>query len=814
MEIFYAEVIVPLAAEGCFTYVVPEELISRISIGKRVEVEFGKRKHYAGIVKSLPMESNWPNPKPILDVLDEEPIVDKIQLEFWLWISEYYLCSIGDVMSAALPTAYRLASETLFLKKENLNYLDYNLSNDEYLILEALDIRNELSVLDIRNILQKKSILNIIKKLIDDGLILVTERLSDQEKIPKIKWVRLNPKLTQDNEEMNKSLISIQKSQNQSRLVMCYLNERRDKGWIKLKELLNISGCTAAVSNSLLQKGIFEILDLEKYSYPDTNNSVIQFKLTGLQQTCLDEIKNIWTEKSAVLLRGITGSGKTQIYMELIKENIRLGKQVLYLVPEIALTSQLVQRIKKFFGTQLIEYHSGLSQKDRMAVWEACKSNHPLIVGARSSLFLPYQKLGLIIVDEEHDPSYKQNDPSPRYNARDCALILAQDHNAKIILGSATPSLESYSNAISERFGSVVLDQRYGESQLPEIKLVSLKEASQFGKLKGHFTDELLEAIKSQIDHKKQVLIFRNRRGYSPLLQCGNCNWEAFCDQCDIHLTLHKYQQKLKCHICGSKKNIPTKCPRCEQHTLKFMGFGTEKIEEELKEHFPELAIKRFDQEIARSKTIQTEILESFQEKEIDILVGTQMITKGLDFDHVGLVAILQADQILHYPDFRSQERAFQLMTQVSGRSGRREDLGQVIIQAYATMHPVIQDVMNHDFTNFIERELLERKRFNFPPFVRLIRIELRHKKPDIADQAAIWLVNRLTKFLGKRVLGPSEPNVARIKGSYAREIYLKLERKNEIIQKGKKLVKEYTQKLKSEDSWSSVRVIIDVDPY
>lgn len=814
MEPVYAEIIVPLAAEGCFTYIVPEEFKDRISIGKRVEVEFGKRKHYAGIVKSLPLTTNWPNPKPILDVLDDEPIVDKIQLDFWIWISEYYLCSIGDVMSAALPSAFRLASETLFLKKEEINYLDYSLSNDEFLILEALDIRNELSVLDIRNILQKKSILKSIKKLIDDGLILVTERLSDQEKLPKIKWIRLSRKLTEDSEEMNRSLLAIQKSQNQSRLVLCYLNERRDKSWIKLKELLNISGCSSTVSNSLLQKGIFEQVELEKYSYPDTTNTILEFQLSAIQKTCLEDIKSIWLKKSVVLLRGITGSGKTQIYMELIKENILLGKQVLYLVPEIALTSQLVQRIKKYFGTQLIEYHSGLSQKDRLAVWEACKSGHPLIVGARSSLFLPYQKLGLIIVDEEHDPSYKQNDPSPRYNARDCTFILAQDHNAKILLGSATPSLESYSNAINDRFGSVVLDQRFGESQLPEVKLVSLKEASQFGKLKGHFTEELLEAIESQIDRKKQILIFRNRRGYSPLLQCGNCNWEAYCDHCDIHMTLHKYQQKLKCHICGSKRNIPTKCPRCEQHTLKFMGFGTEKIEEELKEYFPDLIIKRFDQEIARSKTIQTEILEAFQDKEIDILVGTQMITKGLDFEHVGLVAIIQADQILQYPDFRAQERAFQLMTQVSGRSGRREDLGQVIIQAYAVSHPVINDVMNHDFKNFIERELLERKRFNFPPFVRLIRIELRHLKSETVDQAAIWLANRLSKFLGKRVLGPSEPPVARIKGAYAREIYLKLERKNEIILKGKQKIKEYTQKIKSEEGWGSIRVIIDVDPY
>ncbi|MBK7881571.1 MAG: primosomal protein N' [Saprospiraceae bacterium] len=814
MEQVYAEIIVPLAAEGCFTYIVPEEFKDRIAIGKRVEVEFGKRKHYAGIVKSLPLKTNWPNPKPILDILDEEPIVDKIQLDFWIWISEYYLCSIGDVMSAALPSAFRLASETHFLKKEEINYLDYSLSNDEFLILEALDIRNELSVLDIRNILQKKSILKPIKKLIDDGLILVTERLSDQEKLPKIKWIRLNRKLTEDSEEMNRSLLSIQKSQNQSRLVLCYLNERRDKSWIKLKELLNISGCSSTVSNSLLQKGIFEQIELEKYSYPETTNTILQFQLSAIQQTCLEDIKSTWLKKSVVLLRGITGSGKTQIYMELIKENILLGKQVLYLVPEIALTSQLVQRIKKYFGTQLIEYHSGLSQKDRLAVWEACKSGHPLIVGARSSLFLPYQKLGLIIVDEEHDPSYKQNDPSPRYNARDCAFILAQDHNAKILLGSATPSLESYSNVINDRFGSVVLDQRFGESQLPEVKLVSLKEASQFGKLKGHFTEELLEAIEYQIERKKQILIFRNRRGYSPLLQCGNCNWEAYCDHCDIHMTLHKYQQKLKCHICGSKRNIPTKCPRCEQHTLKFMGFGTEKIEEELKEYFPDLIIKRFDQEIARSKSIQTEILEAFQDKEIDILVGTQMITKGLDFEHVGLVAIIQADQILHYPDFRAQERAFQLMTQVSGRSGRREDLGQVIIQAYAISHPVINDVMNHDFKNFIERELLERKRFNFPPFVRLIRIELRHLKSETVDQAAIWLINRLSKFLGKRVLGPSEPPVARIKGAYAREIYLKLERKNEIILKGKQKIKEYTQKIKSEEGWGSIRVIIDVDPY
>lgn len=812
-SILYAEVIVPLSLEGTFSYLIPEALHSKVVPGIRVEIEFGKSKRYAAIVHRLSNTTSWAKVKPILDVLDEQPILSHRQLQFWDWMSEYYMCSLSDIMQAALPNFFRLTSETVIVKSE-INYQDLQLSDDEYLILEALDLRNQISIHDAQTILQKKNVIRFIKSMMDKNLLHIMENLKEQKDIPQTKWIRLHPDLAKNHELLNSKLIEIQKSENQTRVILTYLQLRKDYSWMRKKEIVSKSTTNTTVTDALIKKSVLEEITLDKYRYPDPEHLDSTIQLSKLQSQALEEIKSQWEKYDTCLLHGITGSGKTQMYISLIKETIAQGKQVLYLLPEIALTSQLVIRLRKFFKDELLEYHSGVSMNNRAAIWSACLNHHPFIVGARSSILLPFQNLGLIIVDEEHDSSYKQSDPAPRYNARDSAILLAKDHSAKVLLGSATPSMESYYNVTQKKFGLVELNQRFGDSELPEIKIIPIRDAARFNQIKGHFTNDLLDEINAQLNLKNQVLIFRNRRGYSPVMQCSNCNWESHCDQCDIHLTVHKNLHALKCHICGISKPIPSKCPQCSQHTLKMLGFGTEKIEEELNEYIPDTTVRRFDLDSARGKISQTRILEDFHDGEIQILVGTQMLSKGLDFENVSLVGVLNADQILFYPDFRAQERGFQLLTQLSGRSGRRGTKGQVIIQAHNILHPVLKDVLQHDFKSFFQRELRERQKFFYPPFNRLIRLELRHRNINTVIQAADYLTGKLKSKFGKRILGPAEPTVSRVKGAYAREIFLKLEKNQELILKAKSYLKEICQLTAQEDQWKALRILIDVDPY
>lgn len=810
----YAEVIVPVALEGYFTYLIPEEFRKKIRPGIRVEVGFGKRKHYSGIVRRVLSDQYWPDAKPILDVLDENPIITSKQLSLWDWMSEYYMCTPGEVMNAALPNAFRLASESKITMAEELDYLELELNQDEFMILEALDLRKELSIGDISNIIQRKRILGLIRNMEQKGLLKVREQLETQEESVKVRWIRLKQVISESKDALNQALTDVQKSIIQTRILLTYLNEKKDFGWIKSNDLTRISGTESTAVKALVKKGIFEEIHLEKFRTPNAFLEKEPLILSEQQKEALLKIEDDFNHKPTILLKGVTGSGKTQVYLELIRSTLAEGKQVLYMVPEIALTSQLVQRIRRFFPDQTQEYHSGLSGKDRLAVWTSCLEGfHPLFIGARSSVFLPFRNLGLIIVDEEHDPSYKQNDPAPRYHGRDTAIILGNEYNARIILGSATPSVETYHQALSEKIGLVRMDQRYGDSQLPDIRVVSLKDAKRKGALKGNFSEELLKEMKSELESHRQIIVFRNRRGYSPILQCVACRWEAQCTQCAINLTYHKFQHVLKCHICGFTQSLPHKCPECGKEELRLVGFGTEKLEEELREIFPEHPVNRFDQESARSRSRQIQIMESFQNQEFEILVGTQMLSKGLDFDNVGLVVIIQADQILHFPDFRSNERAFQLMTQVSGRSGRREHKGKVIIQAFQTDHPVIHDVIAHEYAGFAERELRERERFHYPPFVKLIRLEMRHVKLADLERLADLMGKRLRKELGQRVLGPAEPSVSRIKGSYTREIFVKVERNLKKIKETKELIKALVSQIKKEEG-SSIRIILDVDPY
>ncbi len=809
----YVDVVLPLSLAGSFTYEVPEEMMEQVQTGIRVEVEFGKRKHYAALVIAIHHTTHWSKPKKLLSIIDETPIVGNKQIEFWEWMSDYYLCSLGEIMAAALPSTYKLESATSIFSLMDTNPFPDGLDDDEYLILEALDLRQEISISEVQTILQRKSVLKLIHKMIANRWIASRERLEDRSEISKTVWVRLHSKYQNDKIDFNELITQVQRSEKQTRALLQYLQIKKDYSWIKRKEIQKLSHTDAAVINSLIKKEILEECILDKFEVPEIVYKKVDIVLNPEQELCYSQLKTSFKKTPTVLLHGITGSGKTMLYLKLIQETLNQNKQVLYLVPEIALTSQLVIRIKEFLADKLLEYHSELSIKSKEAVWNAALKLNRVFIGARSSVFLPFHNLGLIIVDEEHDASYKQTDPSPRYNARDAAIVLAKKFDANILLGSATPSIESYYNAKSGKYGSCQLNSRYGDSVLPEIETISLKEAQRFGNLKGYFSQQLLDAIKMQFESGKQVIIFRNRRGYSPLLQCSNCNWEASCDRCDIRMTLHKYQDKLKCHICGNFRPVPERCPDCGQFTLKILGFGTEKLEEELQEFFPDKNIKRLDLDVARSRKMQQAIIEDFQEKEIDLLVGTQMVTKGLDFHHVGLVGIMQADQILHYPDFRAQERAFQLFTQVSGRAGRRKEQGKVLIQAYNISHPVIHFVIQHDLDSFYQRELFERKTFHYPPYVRLINIQLLHLKLNIVEEGMQIYSDHLKKIYGKRVLGPSEPHVSKIRGSHIRELLIKIEKDTNYLTKVKQDILKISQELKNVKKYSSVRILIDVDP-
>jgi primosomal protein N' (replication factor Y) len=812
-EAKYAQLILPLGVEGYFTYSVPEAFRDRIAPGMRVEVEFGKRKHYAAIVASLSDSSEWELPKPILALLDEVPTIGSAQLDFWNWICEYYLCGPGEVMLAALPPAFRLGSETHLYLHAPPEAGSEDIADDEYLILEALELRDEISIREVQNILQKQSVLPLVYRMIEKRWILSYEKLEGREVAAKVAWIRLHPELQLDEEKLHAAIDRIQRSERQSRLLVTYLQNCPANKWIKRIELQRLAGTGSDVTSTLLEKGLFEEMVLDKFDYPGKGEPVQEVQLSETQQEVLRQIEGVWVENKPVLLHGVTGSGKTMIYIRLMQEMLAQGKQVVYLVPEIALTTQLVHRLKTFLGDQLLEYHSELTPRAKMAVWAAARRGAYAFIGARSTIFLPFVNPALIIVDEEHDPSYKQNDPSPRYQGRDCAIVLGRMFNARVLLGSATPSLESYFNAKSGKYHYLELNARYGESELPDIQTVSLQEAVQTGEKIGNFSKQMIDSLRAQLESGKQAIIFRNRRGYSPLLQCSNCQWEACCSQCDIRLTVHKVQNRLKCHICGVQKSVPERCPNCGQYTLRQLGFGTEQIEEELQALFPGRKVQRLDLDVARSRKMQQKLIESFQDRETDILVGTQMVTKGLDFDHVGMVGVLQADQILYYPDFRSQERAFQLFTQVAGRAGRRKDKGLVLIQGYAIGHPVIQFVIRHDPESFYQAELAERKTFSYPPFVRLIRIRLMHPKAALAEMAAEDLAGSLKQISDVCVLGPSEPQLNRIKGSYVRELLLKIEKTSHQLVRIKSALTIACQQLRNTKAYRSVRVHIDVDP-
>ena len=787
----------------------------QLQFGIRVEVPL-RNKLYSAIMISEAEEdtSGLKKLRFIRAIIDDHPIITRQQHNLWMWMSSYYHCTLGEVMNVALPSGLKLNSETKLIIRSHIDDYSGELSEKEYLLAEAISIQNELSINQVQDILEQKTVYPYIKSLLDKGILLVKEELKAGFKVKTSEFVKLNAAFTHTTQAISQAFDLVARSEKQTRALLSYAQLSREHNWVDKRKIYNHAEVDNTVIKAMVKKGV---LDLESKEVSRITNELVVPKplppLNEHQVIAKEEIKKEFEHLDKVLLFGVTGSGKTRIYIDLIKETLARGEQVLYLLPEIALTTQIVDRLMHTFSAEIGVYHSKMSNNQRVELWQASMKGKGLVMGARSSIFLPFKKLGLIIIDEEHDPSFKQSDPAPRYNGRDTAIYLATLHKAKVLLGTATPSLETYLNTHKKRYGLVKLMERHGASVLPKIEIIDLRNQYKKGLMKSLFSKDLKDAIDQALAKKEQVLIFQNRRGYSPTLQCTVCDFHAECPNCDVSLTVHKYFHELRCHYCGYRHKLPHLCPQCGFDKLDKLGFGTEKIEDEIKKIFPQGKVARMDLDTAKTKNAYERILSSFKHHEIDILVGTQMITKGLDFENISVVGVLAADKILFFPDFKANERAFQLFTQVAGRAGRREKQGRVIIQTFNPQHPVIRETRDHDHVAFYARELKERKDFVYPPFFRLISITVKHKKPEIAEETAKVLATKLRSKLGNRVMGPSVPGISRIRGFYIQNIMIKMEKKLEVVQGVKTLITQIKLELNQMAGLKSARVIINVDP-
>lgn len=755
----YVELILPLPLPRFFTYSVPEEWVPDVKPGSRVVVPFGKKKFYTGIVRQI--HSTKPEGfevKPVSIILDPAPILLPSQLKLWEWIASYYLCSIGDVMKAALPSGLKPEGDT----EEGLR--------------KGFRPRTEIVL-------------------------------------------RLAPRM-KDEKTLSTTIDLLKRAHKQQELLLTFLNmdghaEGKEGKPILRNELLNHGNTSPALINALLKKGILEQYEqeigrLSQESLP----TVPLHPLNTHQEKALEEIRSQWKGKSICLLHGVTSSGKTEIYVHLIEEALARGEQILYLVPEIALTTQITERLKRIFGSRLGIYHSKFSDEIRVEIWQKQLSDQPyeIILGARSSLFLPFRKLGLVIVDEEHENSYKQFDPAPRYHARNAALVLASFFQAHVLLGSATPSIESYHLAQQGKYGLVTLNKRYKEIQLPRIIPVDIKELRRKKRMNSSFSPLLLHAIQEALEQREQIILFQNRRGFSPMIECKTCGWVPRCKNCDVSLTYHKSTNRLTCHYCGYTESVPTTCPVCEEKNLISRGLGTERIEDEISTLFPHIRVARMDVDTAHTRSQYETILSDFDAHKIDILIGTQMISKGLDFDKVSIVGILDADTMLNFPDFRAHERAFQLMAQVAGRAGRKGKQGTVILQTRSIDHPIIRQVISNDYPSLFHAQMQERSLFRYPPHYRLIYLYLKHREARIAEEAARHITQILRNYLYGRVMGPVEPVIARVQQLFIRQTILKIEH-TASTEHIRQLLHYAQQELLSHSTYRSVIIYYDVDP-
>ena len=810
----FAEIIIPLALPKNYTWSVPERLKEQVRVGVRVEVGLGKNKKYAGVIKRLHQEKPEAfEAKDILNVLDVEPIVNEEQLQLWQWIASYYLCSEGEVMAAALPSHFKLSSETVVVYNEEYGDDFSQLDHNEYLVGEALLIKKELKLTEVQQILDSAHVYPVVKRLIDKKVCFVWESLKESYSPKKETYVLLNT-IYSDENKLSDLLNNWSRAPRQMELLLSYLHLMKTEGEVTKTGLLKKSNASDAQLKGLVEKAILilEKRNIDRLRYLP-KDIVIDFEFSAAQQEAYEQVNKSFTDKAVCLLHGFTSSGKTQVYIKLMEEYIRKGKQVLYLLPEIALTSQIIRRLQKHFGGYIGIYHSKFNQNERVEIWNKVKNGElKIVLGARSSLFLPFDELGLIVVDEEHDTSYKQQDPAPRYNARDAAVYYASLFNAKVLLGSATPSIETYFNASTHKYGLVELNERFGGIKMPAIEIIDVKPFASKAKDKIILTPPLKEAIEKSLEQKKQVILFQNRRGYSPYQVCNVCGWIPHCRYCDVSLSFHKGTNKLHCHYCGTVYPLVNTCGACGNHNFNQRNFGTEKIEEFLEEEFPKAKIARMDIDSVRGKHAHDNLIQLFEQQRVDILVGTQMVVKGLDFDNVNLVGILDADSILSFADFRVNERAFQLMEQVSGRSGRKDEQGKVMIQVANTKHPVLSFVQQHNYKLMYEYEIDGRQKFFYPPYSRIILLTFRHKFKEVAGAAANSFAAAMKNDFGKYIVGPAEPVVNRIRNQYLMELLLKLPKDTLVINACKKKIQEQTAVLHNDKKFRSVVVIPDVD--
>ena len=809
----YANLVLPLPLQGTYTYSVPYDISKSVHEGSRVIVQFGKKKYYTAIVFHLyEAETKAAPVKEIVTHLEDHPIVRPDQLRFWEWISFYYMCSLGDVYRAALPSALKLESETHVLLNPDFEG-EEPFTPNERKVFYRLNPDKALSIAEIEKLTQIPNAIPVIKSLVDKQAAFINEDIRNFYSPKMIPAIRLAKSFSE--EELCQQLEELAKAKKQQHLLTIFLDLDSKCNPVLKKQLLDEANVSQGVLTGLIEKGILEsyVLEISRFDYGASDLNAA-YQLNPYQQEAYKEINDSFKEKDVTLLHGVTSSGKTEIYIQLIKDAIARGKQVLYLLPEIALTTQITNRLKAVFGSTLAVYHSKFNDNERAETWNNLLKNNDVqvVLGARSAIFLPFRNLGLIIVDEEHEGSYKQQDPAPRYNARNASIVLADMHKAKVLLGTATPAIETYHNALSGRYGLVKLTKRHEDIELPEIAIVNTKELRRKKQMKSILSPPLTDQIREALDKKKQIILFQNRRGFASMLECKNCSWTPHCNNCDVSLTYHKSQRMMVCHYCGAAYPVPVECPECKTPTLDILGYGTERIEEEVKDVFPETAIARMDLDTTRGKRSYERIISDFEENKTNILVGTQMVSKGLDFENVSVVGILNADNLLNYPDFRAYEKAYQLMTQVSGRAGRKNKQGLVVLQTAHPSHPIIGFVKQNDYESFYKTQAEERKVFRYPPYYRLISIILRAKDEKTVDHAASDFARALKLSFGGRILGPGKPPVSRVQSLYIRNILLKIEN-NASIQKVREAIYQHQHTVFGNPDFKSVLLHYDVDP-
>ncbi|WP_262733016.1 replication restart helicase PriA [Gaetbulibacter sp. NE] len=814
----FIDVILPIPLEKLFTYSITEAEANFLKSGMRVSVPFGKSKIYTAIVHSI--HNTAPvvyEAKDIHQILDETPVVTQTQLQHWHWISRYYMCSVGEVMRAALPSAFLLESETIITKNKDRIVNDEDLKDDEFLVYEALHHQSSLKIQDLMSILDKKNVLPVIKRLLEKNAITVEEEIYEKYKPKLVRYVKLHSSFSSEKALQN-LLEDLGRAHKQKEVVLALFSiSAQTKKPVKVSDLTNQSGASSTIVKALIDKGILEeyFIQTDRVQYEGEENESSK-QLNEHQEKALEQIEQSFQSQNITLLHGVTSSGKTEVYVKLIEEVLKQNKQVLYLLPEIALTTQLVNRLQNYFGEQVSVFHSKYSVNERVEVWNNMLDNSPkaqVILGARSSVLLPFHNLGLIIVDEEHEQSYKQFDPAPRYHARDAAIVLANMFKAKTLLGSATPSLESYYNAMQNKYGFVELNQRYNNVMMPDVELVDIKDKHKRKRMNGHFSDRMIEEMTETLEEGHQIILFQNRRGFSPIVECNTCGHSPQCPNCDVSLTFHQYKNELRCHYCGYHMAMQQQCQACGSVEIDSKGFGTEQVEEEVKALFPNHKVARMDLDTTRGKYGYEKIITALEQQEIDILVGTQMLTKGLDFRNVKLVGIMNADNMLNFPDFRAHERSFQLMLQVAGRAGRTDKRGKVLIQTYNPYHRILQQVSTNNYVEMFNEQMNDRHNYKYPPLYRLIKITLKHRDFNKVNFAADWYTKSLRQVFRDNVLGPEFPPVSRIRNLYHKNILVKIPPKQS-LSKTKEAIIKINNSFQSVKDFRPVRVVLNVDNY